>query len=131
MVLDVDYRDEPKVRLLSDNLNTHNITSLYKTFPHEEAHRLARRIEMIHTPRNGSWLNVAETELSVLYEQCLKCRISTVEELESEVSAWQKEGNDSHARVVWQFTTNDARVKLKHLYPVFEMDDEFDSIASF
>jgi len=118
----VDYRDEPKVRLLSDNLNTHNITSVYKTFPHSEAHRLARRIEMIHTPRNGSWLKVA---------QCLKCRISTVEELESEVSAWQKERNDSQAKVVWQFTTNDARVKLKHLYPIFEMDDQFNSIASF
>lgn len=120
-LLDVDYRGVPKIRLLSDNLNTHTITSLYKTFPHEEAHRLARRIEMIHTPRNGSWLNVAEIELSVLSEQCLKRRIPTSQELRQEVKAWQEERNQSGAKVVWQFTTENARVKLKHLYPVFEM----------
>lgn len=121
-LLDVDYRDEPKIRLISDNLNTHTITSLYKTFPAEEAHRLARRIEMIHTPRNGSWLNVAETELSVLSQQCLKRRIASADELKREVAAWQKERNESSAKVIWQFTTDDARVKLKHLYPVFELD---------
>lgn len=127
-LLDVDYRDVPKIRLLSDNLNTHTITSLYKTFPPQEAHRLARRIEMIHTPRNGSWLNVAEIELSVLGEQCLNRRIPKVEELKREVSAWQKERNESGAKVVWKFTTDDARVKLKHLYPVFERDEPADSI---
>lgn len=121
-LLDVDYPDIPKIRLVSDNLNTHTITSLYKAFPAEEAHRLARRIEMIHTPRNGSWLNVAETELSVLSEQCLKRRIPCADELQREVKAWQQERNESGAKVVWQFTTDDARVKLKHLYPVFEID---------
>lgn len=121
-LLDVDYPDIPKIRLVSDNLNTHTITSLYKTFPAEEAHRLARRIEMIHTPRNGSWLNVAETELSVLSGQCFKRRIPCVDELQQEVKAWQEERNESGAKVVWQFTTDDARVKLKHLYPVFEID---------
>ena len=123
-LLDVDYPDVPKIRLLSDNLNTHTITSLYKTFPALEAHRLARRIEMIHTPRNGSWLNIAEIELSVLSEQCLKRRIPTVKELKRELDAWQKKRNESEAKVTWQFTTEDARVKLKHLYPVFEVDEE-------
>ena len=128
-LLDVDYPDAPKIRLLSDNLNTHTITSLYKTFPAPEAHRLARRIEMVHTPRNGSWLNVAEIELSVLSEQCLKRRISTVEELKRELEAWQQERNESGAKVIWRFTTADARVKLKHLYPVFEVADESESIS--
>lgn len=130
-LLDVDYPDAPKIRLLCDNLNTHNITSLYKTFPAPEAHRLARRLELVHTPRNGSWLNVAETELSVLSEQCLKRRISTVEELKHEVDAWQQERNQTTAKVIWRFTTEDARIKLKHLYPVFELDEDLESIASF
>ena len=130
-LLDVDYPDTPKIRLLSDNLNTHTITSLYKTFPAAEAHRLARRIEMVHTPRNGSWLNVAEIELSVLSEQCLKRRIPTVEALKQEVDAWQKERNESGAKVIWRFTTEDARVKLKHLYPVFEEDKEIKSNPLF
>ncbi|NEO17845.1 MULTISPECIES: IS630 family transposase [unclassified Moorena] len=124
-LLDVDYPDAPKIRLLSDNLNTHTITSLYKTFPAPEAHRLARRLEMIHTPRNGSWLNVAETELCVLSKQCLDRRLATAEELHLEIEAWQQERNNACAKVVWQFTTEDARVKLKHLYPVFETDQDF------
>jgi len=119
-LLDVDYADVPKIRLLSDNLNTHTISSLYKTFPAPEARRLARRIEMIHTPRNGSWLNVAEIELSVLSAQCLNRRIPRVEELKREVSAWQTQRNESGAKVIWKFTTEDARVKLKHLYPIFD-----------
>lgn len=127
-LLDVDYADMPKVRILCDNLNTHTITSLYKTFPAPEAHRLARRIELIHTPRNGSWLNVAEIELSVLSEQCLKRRIPSVEEMTRELAAWQRERNESQAKVIWKFTTEDARVKLKHLYPVFEQE-EADSIS--
>lgn len=119
-LLEVDYADVPKIRLLSDNLNTHTITSLYKTFPAPEAHRLARRLEMIHTPRNGSWLNVAETELSVLSKQCLNRRIPTAAELRQEVEAWQQERNERHAKVAWTFTTEEARVKLRHLYPRFE-----------
>ena len=129
-LLELDYPDAPKLRLLCDNLNTHNITSVYKTFPAPEAHRLARRLEMIHTPRNGSWLNVAETELSVLSQQCLHRRIATVEELKSELDAWQQERNSSSAQVVWRFTTKDARVKLKHLYPVFEPDEDLESNTS-
>ncbi|NEO82614.1 MAG: IS630 family transposase [Moorea sp. SIO4G3] len=128
-LLEVDYPDAPKIRLLCDNLNTHTITSLYKTFPAQEAHRLARRLELIHTPRNGSWLNVAEIELSVLSAQCLERRIPTVEELKRELQAWQTERNERRATVTWRFTTEAARIKLKHLYPVFEEDREGDSIA--
>ena len=130
-LLDVDYPHAPKIRLLCDNLNTHNITSLYKTFPAPEAHRLARRLELVHTPRNGSWLNVAETELSVLSAQCLNRRISNVEELRKEVDAWQHERNQICAKVIWRFTTQDARIKLKHLYPIFEEDEAIGSNEPF
>jgi len=91
---------------------------------------VARRRSLIHTPRHGSWLNVAETELSVLSQQCLDRRIATVEKLQSELDAWQQERNSSSAKVVWRFTTEDARVKLKHLYPVFEPDEDLESNAS-
>lgn len=119
-LLDVDYPDAPLVQLLSDNLNTHTIASLYKAFPAPEAHRLARRLRLYHTPRNGSWLNVAETELSVLSRQCLNRRIASPAELKSELEAWQQARNQSAAKVIWTFTTDDARIKLKHLYPLFE-----------
>jgi hypothetical protein len=122
-LLDEDYPNARKVKLLSDNLNTHNIASLYEAFPAPEAHRLARKLEIYHTPRNGSWLNVAETELSVLSKQCLDRRIPSKEELKKEITAWQKERNQSASKVIWKFTTNDARVKLKHLYPMFEEDE--------
>lgn len=130
-LLDVDYAHVPKIRWLCDNLNAHNITSLYKTFPAPEAYRLARRLEIIHTPRNGSWLNVAETELSVLSQQCLNRRIATEQELWHEVDGWQQERNQNVAKVVWQFSTKDARVKLKHLYPVFELDENLTNNALF
>jgi hypothetical protein len=119
-LLEVDYPDAAVVKLLSDNLNTHTIASLYKAFPAPEAHRLARRLILYHTPRNGSWLNVAETELSVLARQCLDRRIPSVQKLKGELQAWQQERNQSMSKVIWRFTTDDARVKLKHLYPVFE-----------
>ena len=119
-LLDVDYQDAPKVKLVCDNLNTHNIASLYEAFPAPEAHRLARRLEIYHTPRNGSWLNVAEIELSILSKQSLARRIATSEELNLELEAWQKERNQMASKVLWRFSTEDARVKLKHLYPVFE-----------
>jgi hypothetical protein len=122
-LLDEDYPNARKVKLLSDNLNTHNIASLYEAFPAPEAHRLARKLEIYHTPRNGSWLNVAETELSVLSKQCLDRRIPSKEELKQEITAWQKERNRTASKVIWKFTTNDARVKLKHLYPMFEEDE--------
>jgi hypothetical protein len=122
-LLDVDYPNARKIKLVCDNLNTHNIASLYEAFPAPEAHRLARRLEIYHTPRNGSWLNVAEIELSVLSKQCLEKRIPTVEELNLEIEAWQKERNQTASKVIWRFTPEQARFKLKHLYPVFEEDD--------
>jgi hypothetical protein len=116
-LLDEDYPKARKVRLVCDNLNTHSIASLYTAFPAEEAHRLARRLEIVHTPRNGSWLNVAEIELSVLARQCLDRRIGSVHELSGECAAWQVTRNAEGGRVQWKFTTQDARIKLRHLYP--------------
>ncbi len=116
-LLDEDYPHARKVKLVCDNLNTHGIASLYQAFPAAEAHRLARRLEIIHTPRNGSWLNVAEIELSVLERQCLDRRIDSPERLDSECAAWERDRNSDASCVVWRFTTEDARVKLRHLYP--------------
>jgi hypothetical protein len=116
-LLEEDYPQARRVRLVCDNLNTHHIASLYATFPPEEAHRLARRLEIIHTPRNGSWLNVAEVELSVLARQCLGRRIGTAEELDGGCAAWEGARNADGVRVVWKFTTADARIRLCHLYP--------------
>lgn len=130
-LLDVDYPNARKIKLVCDNLNTHNIASLYEAFPAPEAHRLARKLEIYHTPRNGSWLNVAEMELSVLSKQCLERRIPTVEELNREIKAWQKERNQTASKVIWRFTTEEARVKLKHLYPVFEEEKSSETNASF
>jgi hypothetical protein len=120
-LLEVDYPEARKVKLVCDNLNTHGIASLYEAFPAEEAHRLARRLEIYYTPRNGSWLNVAEAELSVLSKQCLDRRIPSVEALAKELQSWQEARNKKGSKVIWKFTTADARIKLKHLYPVFEV----------
>jgi hypothetical protein len=117
ILLDQDYPQARKVKLVCDNLNTHHIGSLYEAFDAATAHRLARRLEIHHTPRNGSWLNVAEIELSVLTRQCLDRRIGSATELEAEVAAWQAERNADESRVIWRFTTDDARTKLRHLYP--------------
>ncbi len=122
-LLDEDYPLATKVKLLCDNLNTHNIASLYEAFPAQEAHRLARRLEIYYTPRNGSWLNVAEIELSILNQQCLDQRISCAAKLSTELAAWQKQRNCTASKVIWRFTTEDARLKLKHLYPVFETEE--------
>jgi hypothetical protein len=116
-LLDEDYAQARKVTLVCDNLNTHGIASLYEAFPAEEAHRLARRLDIHYTPRNGSWLNVAEIELSILTRQCLDRRIGSVEELHTEVSAWNADRNRDASRVTWRLTTADARIKLRHLYP--------------
>lgn len=116
-LLDEEYAHADKVTLVCDNLNTHSIASLYQAFPAEEAYRLARRLTIVHTPRSGSWLNVAEIELSVLSRQCLDRRIDTAEELASECAAWARDRNAAAGRVVWKFTTKDARAKLRHLYP--------------
>jgi DDE superfamily endonuclease len=116
-MLDKRYPDANKVRLVMDNLNTHNIASLYETFEAGEARRLAERLEIHYTPKHGSWLNMAEIELSVLKGQCLWCRIADMATMQSEVSAWEKDRNKSARKIVWQFTTADARIKLRRLYP--------------
>lgn len=116
-LLDQDFPNARKVKLVCDNLNTHHIGSLYATFPAEEAHRLARRLEITYTPRNGSWLNVAEIELSALSRQCLNRRISDVRTLTQQIDQWTADRNKDRCAASWQFTTSDARIKLHHLYP--------------
>lgn len=116
-LLEEDYPQAKKVKLVCDNLNTHHLASLYEAFPAEMAHRLARRLEIHYTPRKGSWLNVAEIELSVLARQCLDRRIGSPGELQAEVAAWEVDRNADGSRVIWRFTTADARIKLRHLYP--------------
>jgi hypothetical protein len=116
-LLDDRYPDASKVVLVIDNLNTHGIASLYEAFPPEEALRLASRLEIHFTPKHGSWLNMAEIELSVLVTQCLKRRIPDIETMRREVSAWFMDRNNMGADINWRFTTEDARVKLKRLYP--------------
>ena len=118
-LLEEDYPNARKIHLVCDNLNTHDIASLYEAFPAEKAHRLARRIEITHTPRNGSWLNVAEIELSVLSKQCTHRRIGDQQTLKSETQQWTKTRNQEASKVTWHFTTPDARNKLRHLYPQF------------
>ena len=116
-MLDVRYPDAIKVRLVMDNLNTHNTASLYETFEPAEARRLAERLEIHYTPKHGSWLNMAEIELSVLTGQCLDRRIPDIETMRSEVQAWKNDRNNCMNKINWQFRTADARIKLKRLYP--------------
>jgi len=111
------YTNVDRITLVCDNLNTHSLTSLYQTFAPEEALRLARKLELIHTPKHGSWLNVAESELSVLTRQCLAGRIDRQANVASHASAWNDQRNARQIGVDWQFTTADARTKLKRLYP--------------
>lgn len=118
-LLDEDYPEARTVRLVLDNLNTHAVGSLYEAFPPAEARRLANRLELHYTPKHGSWLNIAEIELRVLSGQCLEQRISDQAELEREVNAWEQDRNQRTSSVDWRFTTADARIKLKRLYPVF------------
>lgn len=119
-MLDVRYPDADVVCLVMDNLNTHSIGSLYEAFSPEVARRLAQRLEIHHTPKHGSWLNIAEIELRVLSSQCLDRRIGDIRTLSREVSAWQRDRNRKVTGVDWQFTTKDARIKLRHLYPVIQ-----------
>jgi hypothetical protein len=100
-----------------DNLNTHSAASLYEAFPAEHAFGLAQRLEIHYSPKHGSWLNVAEIELSVLQSQCINRRIADINTLRSEVDAWQSARNALSAKTSWRFTTGDARVKLRNLYP--------------
>lgn len=120
-LLDERYPDAEKVVLVCDNLSTHTPAALYEAFGPAEARRLAGRIEWHYTPKHGSWLNVAEMELSVLARQCLSRRIPDMDTLRAEVAAWQRSRNESVVRVDWQFTTADARIKLKRLYPTVEL----------
>ncbi|MEB3267326.1 MAG: IS630 family transposase [Leptolyngbya sp.] len=119
-LLDEDYRHCPKVLLVCDQLNTHHLASLYKAFPPATARRLADRLEIHYTPKHGSWLNIAENELSALTRQCLARRIPERDTLERETTAWYTERNQSQTSVDWQFTTADARIRLKRLYPQIE-----------
>jgi hypothetical protein len=116
-MLDERYSNAIKVRLVMDNLNTHNIASLYETFDPKEARRLAERLDIHYTPKHGSWLNMAEIELSVLKGQCLDRRISDISVMQAEVAAWERDRNNSVKKIDWQFTAQDARIKLKRLYP--------------
>ena len=114
------YPEAERVVLVMDNLNTHKLASLYEAFEPERARRIAERIEVHHTPRHGSWLNVAEIELSVLSRPCLDRRIESVDELREQLEPWYEERNDRAVGVKWRFTTADARIKLRRLYPAFE-----------
>lgn len=114
------YPDTEKIVLVMDNLNTHKPASFYDAFPPDEARRLIARLEIHFTPKHGSWLNMAETELSTLTKQCLNRRIPDKETLATEVTAWEHSRNTDRCRVDWQFTTHDARIKLKRLYPSFQ-----------
>jgi len=111
------HAEAEKVVLVMDNLNTHKVASLYEAFPPEQARRIAERLEIHHTPKHGSWLNMAEIELSVLSRQCLDRRIESRQELKREVVAWEDDRNDRAVETKWRFTTTDARIKLHRLYP--------------
>ncbi len=120
-VSDKLYPQAEKIIVILDNLNTHTPSSFYETFEPEEARRLVERFEFHFTPKHGSWLNIAEIELSDLVRQCLDRRIPDTQALTQEVQAWQQQRNDEVVKVRWQFTTNDARIKLKHLYPKIQV----------
>jgi hypothetical protein len=119
-LVDVCYPRAEKIVLVQDNLNTHKLASLYEAFPPEEARRLIDKLEVHYTPKHGSWLNMAEIELGVVRRQCLDRRIPDFSTLTAEVAAWQSDRNAAQVQVNWQFTTADARVKLKRLYPILE-----------
>lgn len=116
-LLEVEYPECSKVRLVMDNLNTHSISSLYEAFPPEIARSLVKRLEIHHTPKHGSWLNIAEIELSAMTKQCLERRIDSITSLDHELTSWETARNSLQKGVDWQFTTPDARIKLKRLYP--------------
>ena len=116
-LLEVDYPTAKKVVVVCDNLNTHNIASLYKTFPPDKARKMAERMEIHYTPKHGSWLNIAEIELSAFTRQCLNRRIPTIEKLRSEAESWYTSRNEKQKSVDWQLKTENARIKLKRLYP--------------
>jgi hypothetical protein len=118
-LLDEDFPEVEKIILVCDNLNTHKIASFYEAFPPGQARNYANRLEIHYTPKHGSWLDAAEIELSILTKQCLDRRIPNIDTLRQEVAAWQRDRNASDKGVDWQFTTPDARTKLKRLYPQY------------
>lgn len=114
------YKDAKRIKLVMDNLNTHKPGSLYEVFTPEKAKALWDRFEFEYTPKHGSWLNMVEIELNVLIGQCLNRRIAQISEVKTEVAAWQNHRNNRNAKINWQFTTTDARIKLRRLYPTLE-----------
>ena len=119
---DGPYRDASKLVVVMDNLNTHSIASLYEAFPPAEARRLVEKLEIHYTPKHGSWLDIAEIELSVLARQCLHQRIGSMVELQEILKFWEEQRNSEGNAVSWRFTTEDARIKLRRLYPTFECE---------
>ena len=119
-LVDVHYPEVERIVLVLDQLNTHSPASLYAAFPAAEAKRLTDKLEIHHTPKHGSWLNMAELELSVLQRQCLRQRLPNQGAMAREARAWARRRNDQTKRIDWQFTTTDARTKLRRLYPAFE-----------
>ena len=120
-MVDQIYPDAEQIVLVMDNLNTHNKSSLYEAFEPAEAKRIADKLEIHYTPKHGSWLDMAEIELGILSRQCLSRRIENIEQLEKEALAWETNHNAKKEKVNWQFTTADARIKLKKLYPSIEV----------
>jgi hypothetical protein len=116
-LVDIHFPDAEKIVLVMDNLNTHKFASLYEAFEPAEARRIMEKLEIHYTPKHGSWLNMAEIELSVLARQCTNDRIAEKSILVDKVQAWEKRRNSEQVKIIWQFTTADARIKLRHLYP--------------
>ena len=119
---DVHYADAERITLVMDNLNTHRLSCLYEAFAPDEARRLIEKIEVVHTPKHGSWLNMAECELSVLEKQCLGDRIGDEATLRERIRAWNADRNNRSRKIDWQFLTPDARIKLRRLYPKTQME---------
>jgi len=119
-LVDIDFPNAQKITLVLDNLDIHSFGSLYKAFPPEEAKRIRDKLELHFTPKHGSWLNMAEIENNVLINHGLSKRVSTLEQMKKEVAAWNKTRNESAKTINWRFSTADARIKLKRLYPLFE-----------
>ena len=119
-LVDGDYADAQRITLVMANLNTHRLSSLYEAFEPQEARRLAEKLEVVYTPKHGSWLNIAECEPSALGRQCSGRRIGDRTTLERETDAWQADRNAASVTVDWRFTTDDARIKLKRLYPKYQ-----------
>ncbi len=119
-LVDVDYPEVKKITLVMDNLNTHAGASLYKTFKPQEARRILDKLDFHYTPKHGSWLNMAEIEFSILGRECLDRRIPDKPALINEVNAWTEERNSKGSKIIWRFKNEDARIKLKRLYPLIE-----------